>query len=75
MTIHNKPVLLVGSRHIPIPFLANPTLDTYDVTLHYITYDLLNYYQCMLDRAGKFPEVPAMSAMRFSSCMFSIAYF
>jgi hypothetical protein len=25
----------------------------------------------MLDRAGKFPEVQAMSAMRFSSCVFN----
>lgn len=36
----------------------------------------------MLDGVGKFPEVPAMSAIRCSShisesekCMFSIAYF
>ena len=25
----------------------------------------------MLDRAGKFPKVQAMSAMRFSSCVFN----
>jgi hypothetical protein len=36
MTIHNIPVLLIGSRNIPIPFLSNSTLDSYDVTLHYI---------------------------------------